>query len=413
MLSGAMRIDLSTYDPTDPATQQDPFPHYARLREEAPVFRHPTTGLFFVSSLDAVREVLADTATFSSNFASRSGTTSSERVIDELRAIAAEGYPPVDTMLTADPPLQTRYRKTVGRAFTTKRIQSMEPVLRKLCRELLSAWPEAGEVDCQRTLATPFPVQSIARVLGMNPAVEGEIKRWSDASVATIGVALDDDQQIEAARGVLEMQQYWADEFEQRLAEPRDDFLTALTKSHIEDASGEVRALEMAEMLSIIQQLMVAGNETTTKLINEMLMMLARRPDLWKRLREDLSLAPAYVEESLRLATPNQGMFRQVREDTKLAGVDVPKGSTVWVIFGSANRDERTFPSPDEFDPDRENVRDHVAFGQGAHFCIGAPLARLEAKIALEEVAKRVEKLELPEQPPSSTDASAWVVSAK
>ncbi|MFP8879962.1 MAG: cytochrome P450, partial [Myxococcota bacterium] len=134
----------------------------------------------------------------------------------------------------------------------------------------------------------------------------------------------------------------------------------------------------------------VAGNETTTKLINELMKLLAQNPEQWRRLREDPSRVDAVVEEGLRLSTPNQGLFRQVRQDVELEGVSIAKGSTVWVMFASANRDEEVFPDAKRFDPDRPNLREHLALGSGAHFCIGAPLARLETKIALLEIAKRV-----------------------
>jgi cytochrome P450 len=294
--------------------------------------------------------------------------------------------------------LQTRYRKTVGRAFTTKRIQALEPALRAIAADLIAKWPSKGRIDFANSFAIPFPVRSIVQVLGMDPAVEGEIKRWSDDSVAALGVRLTDERRLEAARGVVELQHYWARECEDRRKNPRADFVTALSKSTIEDTNGTVRELEIPEMLSILQQLMVAGNETTTKLLNELLKILASLPEEWQRLRDDPSRAVAMVEEGLRIASPNQGLFRQVRRDTELDGVKVPKGSTLWVMFGSANRDERVFPDPDRFDPDRPNLREHVAFGHAAHFCIGAPLARLETKVALEEIAKRVEHLELPEQ---------------
>ena len=392
-------VDLSNYHPMDPATQQDPFPHYALLRSEAPVFRHPELGLYFVSRLDTVRQVLGDTETFSSRFSNAATAPSSSALRQELQKIMAQGYPPADTMLTADPPLQTRYRKTVGRAFTTRRVQSMEPALREIARELLDAWPAKGEIDFANSFAIPFPVRSIVQVLGMDPAVEGEIKRWSDDSVAALGVKLTEERRLEAARGIVQLQQYWAGECKDRREHPRDDFVTALCQATIEDADGAVRELDLSEMLSILQQLMVAGNETTTKLLNEMLKLLALNPDEWRRLREDPSRAPAVVEEGLRMASPNQGLFRQVQKDVTLDGVEIPQGSTVWVMFGSANRDERFFPDPDRFDPDRPNLREHVALGHSAHFCIGAPLARLEAKIAIEEIAARVPHLELPEQP--------------
>ena len=389
---------LQRYDPMDPASQQDPFPHYARLRREAPVFRH-RSGLFFVSRLDTVKRVLGDPRTFSSRMSNAGTHSSSPEVRRELQRILADAYPPVDTMLTADPPLQSRYRKTVGRAFTTRRIQSMEETLRDIARELLDAWPPAGSLDFAGSFAIPFPVRSIARVLGMDPSVLGHIKRWSDDSIAALGVRLDDERRLQAARGVVELQEYWASECRDRREHPRDDFVTALCLSTIEDASGAVRPLEIPEMLSILQQLMVAGNETTTKLLNELMRLLAEHPEQWQRLREDPARVPAVVEEGLRLASPNQGLFRQVTRDVELEGVALPQGSTVWVMFGSANRDERFFPDPDRFDPDRPNLREHVALGHGAHFCIGAPLARLEARVAVEEIARRAVRLELPAQP--------------
>jgi cytochrome P450 len=147
-------------------------------------------------------------------------------------------------------------------------------------------------------------------------------------------------------------------------------------------------------MLSMIQQLMVAGNEATTKGMNEIVKLLIEHPAEWERIQADASRIPAVVEEGLRLASPNQGLFRIATRDALLDDVAIPKGSMVWVMFGSANRDERMFPDPDRFDPGRDNLNEHVAFGRGAHFCIGAPLARLEIRVLLEQLAARVERME-------------------
>jgi len=385
-------LDLSTYDPMERSVQQNPFPSYAELRRRAPVFRHPRTGLHFVSTLDAVNAVLAAPEIFSSQGANMA-TLPTGPVREEMFAILSKGFPPVNTMLTADPPLQTRYRKTVGRAFSTRRILALEPRIREICRALISRWPARGRVPFHDEFAVLFPVRVISHALNMRPEVEANIKPWSDDSVAALGVEIDDARRLEAARGLVAMQHYWAGEFEDRRAHPRDDFLTDLAQAEFEDATGEQRLLTIPELLSIIQQLMVAGNETTTKLLNETVRLLIENPAEWKRIQQDPSTIPAMVEEALRLSTPNQGMFRFALRDTELAGVPIPKGAMLWIMFGSANRDERAFPDPDRFDPTRDNLREHVAFGRGAHFCIGAPLARLEARIAFEEITRAVSRM--------------------
>ncbi|MGE4605611.1 MAG: cytochrome P450 [Myxococcota bacterium] len=385
-------VDLANYNPFDPATLQDPFPAYEALRRNAPAFRHELTGMYFISRHATVKRVLGDTDTFSSRMSN--AFTAGPKDIDsaiaaELKEVSKKLAPPSDTMLTADPPQQTRYRKAMGRAFT-QRVPTFEAAIREIAIELIDSWPADGRVDFMNSFAVPFPVKTIAQMLAMKSGLEADIKRWSDDSVAGLGTQIDDARRLEAARGVLELQTYWTDEVDLRRREPRDDFITDLAQVQFDDPESGKRPLTTSEAISILQQLMVAGNETTTKLINELMKLLAQNPEQWRRLREDPSRVDAVVEEGLRLSTPNQGLFRQVRQDVELEGVSIAKGSTVWVMFASANRDDEVFPDAERFDPDRPNLREHLALGSGAHFCIGAPLARLETKIALLEIAKRV-----------------------
>jgi cytochrome P450 len=390
-------VDLANYNPFDPATLQDPFPAYEALRRSSPAFRHELTGMYFISRHAIVKRVLGDTDTFSSkmsNVSAGSAKNMDPAIAAELKEVAKQLAPPSNTMLTADPPQQTRYRKAMGRAFT-QRVPTFEHAIREIAVDLIDAWPADGRVDFMNSFAVPFPVKTIARMLAMKSGVEPDIKRWSDDSVAGLGAQIDDARRLEAARGVLELQTYWTNEVEARRQSPQDDFITDLAQAQFDDPESGKRPLNTSEAISILQQLMVAGNETTTKLINELIKLLAQNPEQWQRLRDDPTRVDAVIEEGLRLSTPNQGLFRQVRRDVEIEGVSIAKGSTVWVMFGSANRDDGVFPDAARFDPDRNNLREHLAFGSGAHFCIGAPLARLETKIALLEMAKRVRSLRI------------------
>jgi cytochrome P450 len=381
-------ISLEGYSPMDPATQQDPFPYYAALRRKASVYKGED-GMLYVSGHAAVLEVLQQPNTFSSQWGNTAGAPPVEGTEEEMKAIFAEGYPPVSTMLTLDPPLQTRYRKSVGKAFSTRRIESLEPRIRKIAVDLLESCPESGRIDFMRRISIPFPVRVIADMLSIPLDREADVKRWSDDSVASIGVKISAERALEAARSIVEFQKFMASLLEERQREPQDDFLSELVAADFEDIEGNTRKLEISEMISIIQQLMVAGNEATTKGITEIMKLLVENPGEWKHVREDSTAIPAMAEEGLRLASPNQGLFRICTKDSEVAGVQIPKGQMLWVMFGSANRDDMVFPDPDRFDPARKNLSDSFAFGRGAHFCIGAPLARLEIRVLFEELAKR------------------------
>jgi cytochrome P450 len=386
-------IDLSDYDPMERSAQQNPFPYYAALRREAPVFRH-RSGMFFVSTMDAVNQVLEHPLVFSSQFASQ-GTMGTGNANRKIAEILEQGYPPINTLLTADPPAQTRYRKSIGRPFGNKRTKQLEPALREIAAKLVAAW--GRDVAFMDHFALPLPIRAIALALTMSPDREADIKRWSDDSVASLGVAITDERRVEAARGVVQQQKYWVSRFEQARESPRDEIVSNLVNVDFEDHTGALRKLENNELISIIQQLMVAGNETTTKLLNEAMMLLVENPPVWDRIKNDPAAIPPMVEEALRLSTPNQGMFRVCTEDAEVAGVKIPKGSRLWVIFGSANRDEKYFPEPDRFDPTRPNLKDHIAFGKGTHFCPGAPLSRLEATVSFEQITKAIDSVDFAE----------------
>ncbi len=388
-------IDLSTYNPMDPEVQQCPFGHYAALRDSGPIFRHEQTGMFFATRIDVVNEILRDTETYSSKMAS-AGTVGDREVMAKVAEIMAEGVPRRDTMLTIDPPFQTRYRKLVSRTFSARRIAALEDKIREIAIELIEAFPDEGPIDFHKDFAVSFPVKVIHYALDMAPETEDRIKDWSDASVAALGRDLTEEERLHAARVQIENQKYWRGVYEERLVNPTDDIMSGLAHADFDDPAtpdGETRKLDFSEVFSIIQQLMVAGNETTTKFLNETIRLMIENPESWDAMVADPDgVGYGLVEEGLRMSTPNQGMFRSVTRDTEIEGVQIPKGSRVWVVFAAANRDDRTFENPEDFNPDRENVRDHIAFGKGHHFCIGAPLSRLEGKVAFEELVKRIER---------------------
>lgn len=390
-----IEVDLATYNPMAREIQQNPFPYYAAMRERSPVHRLGKSRVYCISRMSTLRDVLGNTAVFSSEASNAPTRARDQDLVTKMLEIMSTGYPVKDTMLTCDPPAQSRYRKTVGKAFSTRRVLELEPRVRAAVDAMIDAWPAKGRVDFMNQFAIGFPVRVISELLSMGLDREADIKRWSDDSVAAIGVELEPERRLSAARGIVELQHYWAGRFKDARENPTDDLVSDLAQATFQEEDGTKRTLDVPEMLSIVQQFMVAGNETTTKLLNETMKLLLSNEGEWEAIRSEPSRIEAVVEEALRLSTPNQGMFRQVREDVVLEGLEVPAGSTLWLIFGSANRDESVFPDPDTFDPTRTNLKEHVAFGRGAHFCPGAPLARLEVRVALEQLTKRISEVRL------------------
>ena len=252
-------------------------------------------------------EALADWETFSNRFGRAMGAANPPERVQEA---AADGYPVVDTMLTADPPEQRRFRKLVQKAFVPRRVNGLEPHVEALSHELIDGFAADGRVELVTQYAQLLPLVMIAEQLGVPREDLPRFRRWTDGFVAQLGQMADLDGQVEAAKLIVEFQHYFVAKLEERRAEPRDDFLTDLAQAEFEDEDGTIRLLEIPELLSIIQQLMVAGNETTTKLLNEALKLLIENPEEWERIRKDPDAIPAMVEEALRMSSPNQGLFR-------------------------------------------------------------------------------------------------------
>ena len=382
------------FDLTDPEIQQSPHRHYAEMRGER-VLYVPANDAWMVLRHEDCLTVLRDPRTYSSQLGSNREQPSAEAQA-EIERIGARGLARPRTLLDNDPPDHTVYRRLVSRAFTPARMAELRPFVESVCDDLIDGWGDSSSVEFMPQFAVPLPVRVITHVLNLPTERQDDFRRWTEASTSTIGASVSDEQHIENARTSLELQQFFVEEFDARRGDPRQDLLSELLAARIDigDGRGD-RPLDIEELVRIAQQLLVAGNETTAKLVTEMMRLLAETAGEWKAVKEDPSRIPAVVEDSLRLSSPNQGMSRIVMHDTNLAGVDLPKGARVIVMFSSANRDEALFEGPDELDPGREHLHDQISFGHGAHYCVGANLARLEATVALERLSARIREYRL------------------
>ena len=397
--------DLDDFNLFDPEIQQCPHMYYAKMQKERGVFETDALGtpLYLVTKYEDVAACAMNTSAFSSRFdvGSMEGNSEYARRAQELYEQEG-GFDRIGTMLTVDPPEHTRYRRLVSQAFTPKAIAALEPTIRELAGqlidELISGTAIGQSLDFVELFAVPLPVAVIAKALNVPDDRLGDFKRWSDASVAGIGTNISIDERLAADREVIEFQKYFADQLELRRKTPQDDILTDLVNAQIDNDDPEgfdSAPLDIAEMLSMIQQLLVAGNQTTTHLLGEMLLLLDEHPEEWARLAEDPLYGKDVADEALRLAAPTQGMFRVVSEDTQVGSTSLSAGSRVVLMYAAANRDPEMWDHPDTFQPGREGQAKHLSFGKGPHYCVGAGLARLEARIVAETLGERLSSIQV------------------
>jgi hypothetical protein len=372
--------DITQQILVSPEVLECPYPFFERVRNEAPVHQTPL-GFWLVSRYDDVMAVVRDTERFSSNMRNSFAAPSPSV---ELRAIQAEAYPSVNTLLTNDPPSHTQFRALVNKAFTPKRVAQLEGEIRQIANDLVDRWVDGGRVELVGEFAVGLPLTVIADALGVDRADMPAFKRWSDDSVAPLSGMLSPERQLECARSRVEMQRYMADRCRERESDPRDDLLSDLVQARFDSGERAGEQLSMPELLNVIEQLLVAGNETTTKLIAAGMLALLEHPAQMTAVRADRSLIPNLVEEALRYESPVQMLPRVAKVDVEVGGVAVPAGSILMMMYGCANRDDAKYPGAAAFDVTRDNARTHLAFGQGPHFCPGAALARSEARIAFE-----------------------------
>ncbi len=380
---------LERIDATSPENLQNPYPYYDRLRREAPVFRDPKTGIVSVSTYDLVLEVNKKPKIFSSDFAALLSSGGTGSLDPEEAAILAQGLERRDTMLTADPPMHTRYKRVAMQALPHTRIMGMAPYIAEVTHALIDRFADAGEVEFKSQFAEMLPGFVIADVLGVPRADLPMFQDWVRAAILRLNGNAKPEQRADLARSEIAMQAYFRRIMAERRAQPGDDVVSSLVTATIPDGEGE-RPLDDAEAFSIIQQIFTAGQEATAHALAYAVAQLLANPAQAAALAADPSLVAGWVEETARHLSPSHNMWRVVKEDTVLGGVALKAGEPLLLRYGSANRDAAKFAEPDKFDVARANVREHIAFGAGVHTCLGMHLARLEMVTALPIVLERL-----------------------
>ena len=379
-----------------------PYPIFSALRDESPIHFSDKLGTWVCTKYEDIMEILHDTDRFSSLMPTgpRDGRSGFATAMEELAAdpSMAEYFQKflanaanAAVLLNADPPEHRRQRKAVNRAFRPTRLRGMEPMIEEVTSELIQEIVDKGESEFVSEFAVGLPMTIIAVALGVETDDLATFKRWSDDLVMPVG---NPDPTTEKVRDYLislsEFNEFFGNLLQLRRQDPHEDIISDVATAEVND-----EMLNEAEMLSMLQQFLVAGNETTTKLLTNLMHHLAEEDGLEERLREDPSLIDNFIEEGLRFEAPVGGLFRMAKEDTMVGETQLREGDHIWLIFAAANRDPDMFSQPDTFSVDRENARDHLAFGHGEHFCIGAMLARLEARIAVEQILERLQNIRL------------------
>jgi cytochrome P450 len=380
------------FDPFSAVFLHDPYEFFARYRRDAPVFHSEDLDYWVVSRYDDVKRVLRDPDTFSNQITLNPIAPWSAEV---QRVLEDGGYRARPAMVGTDPPYHTRARKLMSQVFTPRRVSELEPRIRRLANERLDALQPLGRMDLVRDLTYELPALVLFLLLGVPDEDVGLVKVGADHRLLLVWGRPTAEHQIELARGLVTFWHHSERLVERRLRDPGDD----LTSELLRIRGGDDSVLTLGEIASLIFGLLFAGHETTTAFITNCVRQLLER-GRWDDVVRHPESIPAMVEELLRLDSSVIGWRRLALRDTTIAGVSIPAGARLLLLLGAANHDESHFADPGELDPHRANLRDHLAFGFGIHYCLGAALARAETKVVLECLAERLPSLRLvPDQP--------------
>jgi cytochrome P450 len=377
--TGDERIDMAAteaapyYDPYDFEIDVDPYPVWQRLRDEQPLYYNERYDFFALSRFADVERASVDWSTYSS----AKGTL--------LELIKSDMEMPPGSIIFEDPPMHDVHRGVLSRVFTPRRVSAIEPKIREFCARSLDALPDTGGFDFVRDLGAQMPMRTIGMLLGIPEEDQEAIRDRGDQRLRLTEGEMPD---VETQFAMDDSNDEFAAYIDWRAEHPSDDLMTELLQAEFDDTTGTRRRLSREEVLGFVNLLAGAGNETTTRLIGWTGKLLADHPDQRRELVEDRSLVPNAIEEVLRFESPSPVQARSVTRDVEHYGVVVPAGSAILLLTASGNRDERKFPEGGRFDIHRR-IDHHLAFGYGSHFCLGAALARLEGRVALDEVLQR------------------------
>ena len=378
-----MNIDIFA-----PEALEDPYGIYDALRDGEPVHRIPESDLWMISRYADLVEAAAKPDVFSSHISAviYAGQGPTPAVLQaDPDAIGA-----VDVLATADPPDHTQQRKLMNRTFRHDRIVELEQLARDFIEPALDRALGDGSADWMETAAVPLPMTIIAKVLGMPTGDLDDLRRWGDAGVDLLSGVASIERMMECWQEMTGFLAY----LRERLESPEPGSVTAEIAAAVQNGGFTDR-----EGVSLLLQLVIAGSESTASLIGSATLMLAEDQALQKELRASPERIPTFIEEALRLESPFRGHFRITTKETTIGGVTLPEGARVMLMWGSANRDPSAFPDPARLDLDRDHPKAHVGFGSGIHFCLGAPLARMETRVVLERLLARTSGFTAAEPP--------------
>jgi cytochrome P450 len=381
----------------DADIHDDPYPYYARLRREKPIHYDPKLGMYLVSRYEDIQTILADPLTFSLEKGYVDQYAKGYQ--DEWKDILArEGGGYFRDMIMTDPPVHTRMRRLLEKAFTAHRVKDLEARIRAIVVDYIERVAETGHAEARREIAVPITASIICEQLGFDHGNvdAATIERWAGCVSAQMGRMQDREQMLENARAMCELQHYLIARVEERRKNPREDMISDLVQAQLDDEENPTLSLE--EVVSSTRAFLSAGTDATTTSFLNVLLVFATEPELIQTFRDaegDERLMTRFTEELLRREPPTHGLARMTSREVELAGTVLPAGAHVLIMYASANYDDREFPDPRAFDIERENLGRHLSFGGGIHRCVGAALARMEIKVFAQEIARRLDDIRL------------------